>query len=522
MLKQWFEIGYPYDLRKSHDLDLTKEILDSMNGNFQKEKALYESRGGEVPGRPVFLGHPVTGKPIELPLGWATKVKMDGLSFEAYLEDVSGLIEKWSKMDLWKQSKLSMGIDQLDDGSYYLDHIAVLIPEDPAVPAMNPQTQPGVLEYMKEVGIYAFEKFSPRLRSLSKKYNLEKIEESLFQLAENTKDPSTRERCFAILADSNWEIQSIIFDKDKFTKEEAKKWLKDHDYTSGKVDEPEDGNTLRFRQRDPEDYDKFRTIEITDGVKAIYGKLKEGKSKLKDMKSDEEKHAFCLEDVIKTVQSILSVTVPKSMLTQDQANDWIKGHFGDFKSTLSDDYNYIFNFTEDNKENPYGGSCITVFYKPLESTNKEKEVSIPMEKDLELANKKAQDAETKATNLEKENAAKDKRIADLERNEIARTNAEFVSKLKVENRIMPAQEQPLTALLSEASTRKELSKDGKSLDAMIKEYASSYPPINLTKEVVPGGEPTTTTAGGIKKEHVEAANDIKSIWELKNKDGGGK
>lgn len=70
-------------------------------------------------------------------------------------------------------------------------------------------------------------------------------------------------------------IQTLIFYKEYFTLEEAKKWIKEHGFVDNGYDETE--NTYRFRQRDPEDFiqDSFRTITITTGIKAVVGKLKE-------------------------------------------------------------------------------------------------------------------------------------------------------------------------------------------------------------------------------------------------------
>lgn len=70
-------------------------------------------------------------------------------------------------------------------------------------------------------------------------------------------------------------IETIILSKDKFkTKKDAKKWIKDHKFSSHKVDETT--SFFRFQQRDPAEFDKktFRTITLTEGVKAVVGKLK--------------------------------------------------------------------------------------------------------------------------------------------------------------------------------------------------------------------------------------------------------
>ena len=67
------------------------------------------------------------------------------------------------------------------------------------------------------------------------------------------------------------EIQTLIFDKKVFSREEAIQWAKDHDFKSSSVDET--STSFRLRQRDPGDFREgsFRTIEITTGVKAVIG-----------------------------------------------------------------------------------------------------------------------------------------------------------------------------------------------------------------------------------------------------------
>jgi len=74
------------------------------------------------------------------------------------------------------------------------------------------------------------------------------------------------------------EVQSLIFSKEKFTREEAVAWAKEHDFSSSKVDEKEE--TFRLRQREPSEFkeDSFRTIDLTEGVQAIIGNLKENNS----------------------------------------------------------------------------------------------------------------------------------------------------------------------------------------------------------------------------------------------------
>jgi len=78
-------------------------------------------------------------------------------------------------------------------------------------------------------------------------------------------------------------LQTFIFDKDKFTQDQAKEWLKkekkkDSDIKIPAADETED--SYRFRQKEPEDFKNksFKTIPITTGVKGVIGKKENTKS----------------------------------------------------------------------------------------------------------------------------------------------------------------------------------------------------------------------------------------------------
>lgn len=54
-------------------------------------------------------------------------------------------------------------------------------------------------------------------------------------------------------------VQSVIFNNKLWDVEKAKKWLTEHELIASKVDETE--NTLRFRQKDPDQFTKFRVIK---------------------------------------------------------------------------------------------------------------------------------------------------------------------------------------------------------------------------------------------------------------------
>lgn len=72
--------------------------------------------------------------------------------------------------------------------------------------------------------------------------------------------------------------QSLIFDKQKFSKDEAVAWARERGFRHDKVDETE--NSWRLRQFDPElcTPGTFGTKELTDGVQAVFCEVK-GESK---------------------------------------------------------------------------------------------------------------------------------------------------------------------------------------------------------------------------------------------------
>ena len=74
--------------------------------------------------------------------------------------------------------------------------------------------------------------------------------------------------------DSN-KVQTLIFDKERFTVATAKEWAAEHDFKSDKVDETD--NSIRLRQLEPDLFidDSFRTIDLDKGIKAVIGRLKD-------------------------------------------------------------------------------------------------------------------------------------------------------------------------------------------------------------------------------------------------------
>lgn len=68
----------------------------------------------------------------------------------------------------------------------------------------------------------------------------------------------------------NSAIQSLIFDKKLFNQYQAIEWLYTHGFHITKpVDERV--RSYRYRQYPPSRFKYFRTIELTDGIKAVVG-----------------------------------------------------------------------------------------------------------------------------------------------------------------------------------------------------------------------------------------------------------
>ena len=69
------------------------------------------------------------------------------------------------------------------------------------------------------------------------------------------------------------EVQSIIFKKQFFTKQQAIKWLQDHKFKKsfrGKLIE-ETYESFRMRQKDPSRYKSFKTKIINEGISFVFG-----------------------------------------------------------------------------------------------------------------------------------------------------------------------------------------------------------------------------------------------------------
>ena len=104
-------------------------------------------------------------------------------------------------------------------------------------------------------------------------------------------------------------MQTLIFDKGVFKNSgEVEAWASDHDFRDDTVDEAADG--YRLRQRDPDDFDpdSFRTIPLTEGVKAVIGKLRKaiGEMPIERLKAVPEKEAQRILAKLETIEQRIS------------------------------------------------------------------------------------------------------------------------------------------------------------------------------------------------------------------------
>src|SRR5574337_1130132 len=93
--------------------------------------------------------------------------------------------------------------------------------------------------------------------------HMNKFRESLAQSSTDISNPAAGVRFVLGIrgtgARRRSEVQSVLFDKAHWSLADARRWLRDHKFKSGLVDEKE--NTYRFRQKSPGLYKEFSTIE---------------------------------------------------------------------------------------------------------------------------------------------------------------------------------------------------------------------------------------------------------------------
>lgn len=99
----------------------------------------------------------------------------------------------------------------------------------------------------------------------------------------NVCDPDSedydQEECDEMMKQEETAVQTVILSKENFpTEADAREWITAHDFHAEKVDETED--SWRFRQFEPSECQEgsFRTIDLTDGVKAVICRPSDGKT----------------------------------------------------------------------------------------------------------------------------------------------------------------------------------------------------------------------------------------------------
>lgn len=70
------------------------------------------------------------------------------------------------------------------------------------------------------------------------------------------------------------EVQSILIKKRYYTPEKAKEWVKKHEYKVSKM--TEEGKHHRFRQKNPDQYDRFVSKKITPSITFVLGIKQKG------------------------------------------------------------------------------------------------------------------------------------------------------------------------------------------------------------------------------------------------------
>ncbi len=113
-------------------------------------------------------------------------------------------------------------------------------------------------------------------------------------------------------------VQTLIFNKENFDKEEALAWAKENDYKAEKVEETDDDYKLVQRQEKDFEKSSFKTLEIDTGIKAKVGKLK---SEITEEEEMEEKLIEILEG-LKTLTTSLGV-IGDSLKTLSEGNTTI-------------------------------------------------------------------------------------------------------------------------------------------------------------------------------------------------------
>jgi DNA topoisomerase IA len=118
------------------------------------------------------------------------------------------------------------------------------------------------------------------------------------------------------------EVQSLIFDRERFSRSQARAWATAHGFAAPAADVQT--TTLRLRQRDPRQFRKgtFRTISLSDGVQAVVAVPKNPRSSdqnsdpVKELKTMAKKAKRVVKRTVKRKSSARSKPDPLAKLLQ--------------------------------------------------------------------------------------------------------------------------------------------------------------------------------------------------------------
>lgn len=133
-------------------------------------------------------------------------------------------------------------------------------------------------------------------------------------------------------------IQSILFDKDTWTKEDAEQWLDNHNFIKnfeGKSGAHETKNQYRFRQKKPNDEVEYFNKEIDDGIHLVLMYMNGGlkfndaiKLSTKFKKKIKDETGFILHDVGSITRQQENINDMDFITTKKMGDrKWLRGNF---------------------------------------------------------------------------------------------------------------------------------------------------------------------------------------------------
>jgi phage head maturation protease len=164
-------------------------------------------------------------------------------------------------------------------------------------------------------------------------------------------------------------VQTLIFDKEYFNKEDALTWAEEHDYSVKECEENDNSYMIMQRQKEDFEESSLKTLQVQDGVKAKVGKLKT------DINEDEEMEQK-LEELLESM---------KGISTQLGALSDSIGSLGDNQSTILSKLEAI--------EPPK---------KPKEEEEEEEKDKMPKDEEEEKEEKKPKEEEEEDEEMKKD------------------------------------------------------------------------------------------------------------------------